>query len=226
MPRKRRTPKPRATQAPGGIVAYLLTGDRNGEDVLNHVAVGFEFDNRPNRLLLFELTSSRSPKLIKWWTALRKPLLDGWIVAFPGTRPWGWWRFDAPRWCRVDLPERCRLFGDWLLKETAVPRRRLGGTGDPVHEHLNYKPSFAFGVPTSFVEPWSVEHYNGRAKDIHGNPVGEEYDEGHFTGKAIDPSDPPVYEARASYLLRHALFIDGERERLPADAFDPETVTR
>ena len=95
-----------------------------------------------------------------------------------------------------------------------MPRRRLGGTGDPVHEHLNYKPSFAFGVPTSFVEPWSVEHYNGRAKDIHGNPVGEEYDEGHFTGKAIDPSDPPVYEARASYLLRHALFIDGERERL------------
>ena len=226
MPRKRRTPKPRATQVPRGIVEHLLTGDRDAKHVLNTVPLGFKFDDRPNRLLLFMLTSPRSPELIKWWNALRQPLLDGWIVAFPGTRPWGWWRFDAPRWCREKLPARCRRFGDRLLAEIAEPRRRLGGTGDPVHEHLNYKPSFTFGIPEKFVDHRDVDFYNGRAKDIHGNPVGKQYDDIHFTGKAIDPSDPPFYESQATYLRRNGLFIDGERERLSTDAFDPETVTR
>ena len=205
---------------------YLLTGDCDAEDVLENVAVSFEFDKSPNRLFLFLVTSPRSPDLIEWWTALRAPLLDGWIAAFPGTRPWGWWRFEAPRWCREDLPARCRRFGDRLLEETAEPRRRLGGTGDPVHEHLNYKPSFTFGIPEKFVDRCDVEFYNGRAKDIHGNPGGEEYRDGHFTGKAIDPSDPPIYESQPAYLHRHGLFIDGERERLSVDALDSGTVTR
>ena len=113
-----------------------------------------------------------------------------------------------------------------MLEETAEPRRRLGGTGDPVHDHLNYKPSFACGIPKSFVDAWSVEYFNGRAKDIHGNRIGKEYEDGRFTGKAIDPGDPPVYESAAGYLERHGLLIDGERERLLGDAFDPETVTR
>jgi hypothetical protein len=30
----------------------------------------------------------------------------------------------------------------------------------------------------------------------------------------FNPSDPPVYEAQASYLDRHGLFLRGERRRL------------
>ncbi|MFA9477109.1 hypothetical protein ACERK3_02260 [Phycisphaerales bacterium AB-hyl4] len=39
------------------------------------------------------------------WEVLRDDLLPEWIADHPGTRPWAWWRYDAPeRRQRVDGP--------------------------------------------------------------------------------------------------------------------------
>jgi len=40
----------------------------------------------------------------------------------------------------------------------------------------------------------------------------------------IDPQDPPVFEAQATYLERLGLLQPGERERIPAEGFEPEIV--
>ena len=220
MPRKRRIAKTRTPRAPRQLVVYFLTGEWDSDDsgVLNDVTVDVEFDISPNRALLFELRAGR--QLAEWWTALREPLVDGWIATYPGTRPFGWWVVDAPRWRREDLPERQRFFADANVK-LPEPRRRLGGVGDPIFEHLNFAPELSFGVPVQFVHPDDVAYYNGRAtKPL----VGEPYKDGDFSGQAIDPADPPRYESEAAYLKRHERFVDGECERLPGDAFDLTVV--
>lgn len=150
--------------------------------------------------------------------------MAAWLKAFPGSRPAGWWLFDAPRWRRADLPERVQGLGDGPLSRFAEPRRRLGGVGDPVFEFLNFYPAFRFGVPVHFVDPCDVALYNGRLRDVNGKPIMPEYKEGHFRGRAIDPTDPPRFESEAAYLERHGLLSAVERRRLAADAFAPEVL--
>ena len=112
------------------------------------------------------------------WTRVRDELLQAWIGERPGTRPWAWWQFDAPRWARHDLPPRVRDLGDVWLQWMAEPRRRLGGIGTPTYEVLNEAPSFHAGLPARWVTAWQESYYNGRARDIHGQPMGTEYHEG------------------------------------------------
>jgi hypothetical protein len=133
---------------------------------------------------------------------LREPILDEWIRRQPGTRPNFWWLQDAP--------EKCR--------------RRLGGVGDPEHEHLNTVERYRHGLPTGFVTKWLEDYYNGRARDIHGKRIGTEYAEGHFAGRGLDPDDPPVYESEAAYLRRHRLLTPDEERRLKPRDFEPVTV--
>ncbi len=59
---------------------------------------------------------------------------------------------------------------------------------------------------------------------MDGHRIGEEYEEGHFAGVAIDPGDPPRYESEASYLRRLGLLLPGESKRLRKADFDPEVV--
>jgi hypothetical protein len=48
---------------------------------------------------------------------------------------------------------------------------------------------------------------------------------GHiFKGLAIDPNDPPLYESEARFLDRNGLFLPGEKKRLKAKDFEPETL--
>ena len=132
-----------------------------------------------------------------------------------GTRPSCWWQFDAPRWQDDDC------FGHGELPE---PRLRLGGQGTPCHEVLNYAPEFERGVPTSWVDGWSIEYYNGRAIDVHGNPIGTEYHDGHFPAERFDPNDPPQFESEAAYLDRHGLLLPSERRRLSREDFEPRSA--
>jgi hypothetical protein len=74
------------------------------------------------------------------------------------------------------------------------PRRRRGGIGKPRHERLAYYPSFRCGIP----DDW--------------------------TGAKLDPRDPPLYEAQATYLERNGLLVPGEREMLTTKDFKPEAV--
>ena len=141
-----------------------------------------------------------------------------WLVGHPGRRPRCWWDYSAPReplgtWA-----------GWWLDGKLPQPRRRLGGVGTPAFEVLAYSPEFDYGLPTCWVERWMAVYYNGRARDMHGEPIGTNYKPGEFKGVPIDPDDPPLYELQAAYLERHGLFLPGERRRLRKADFEPEAV--
>jgi hypothetical protein len=133
------------------------------------------------------------------WAEHGEEFLADWIDDHPGTRPWGWWAYCSPE-----------------------PRRRLGGTGTPAHEVLAHAPACRFGIPVTWVTPWDVAYYTGRARDVHGQPIGTESRPGHFRGKAIDSRNPPRYESEAAYLDRLGLLSAAERRALPPDAFEPE----
>ena len=147
-------------------------------------------------------------------------VLAVWLEEHPGTRPRTWWRVDAPRQPAGRWPG---CFWDGVLEE---PRLRLGGIGTPAHEVLNYVPAYYSGIPYPWVTAWDVAWCTGTARDIHGeliNPQAAD-DPEPFLGVAIDPTDPPRYEAQAAYLKRHKLLLRGEERRLrPAD-FEPEEV--
>ena len=153
------------------------------------------------------------------WSRHRDVILSAWVAAHPGTRPAAWWQFDAPR--ATSLPGRAA--SAVASGRVPAPRRRRGGVGTPNHEVLNFAPELPCGIAVSYVDAWDVAFYNGRAKDVDGNPIGTKYSAGDFIAEAFDPDDPPRFESEAAYLERHRLFAPGEHDRLPADAFD-ETV--
>ena len=134
----------------------------------------------PDPLAFFVM--SRADRCADLWPEWGSEILPDWIRKHPGTRPWGWWRFEAPEPCR----------------------HRLGGIGTSAHEVLAHLPTFDFGIPCDWVQPWDVAYFNGRARDIHGQPIGTNYQEGNFTGVAINPDDPPRFESQAAYLDRHS----------------------
>ena len=136
------------------------------------------------------------------WHAVKDEILAAWIKNYPGSRPHGWWQYDAPE------PER----------------RRLGGTGTLRSAVMAVEPSLKFGLDLDFVDDWNVQYYNGRAVDIHGRPIGREFHEGDFVADAYDPTDPPTFESQASFLRRHGLLLRGEAGRLTAADFEPERV--
>ena len=112
-----------------------------------------------------------------------------------------------------------------FLDALAEPRRRLGGIGTPAYEVLNVLPAFRAGLPTEWVSAWDEAYYNGRRRDVHGEPIGTEYHEGYFAGLAPRADDPPVYESEAAYLERHGLLSAAERRRLTPADFAPVRIT-
>ena len=164
----------------------------------------------------WELFTKTAAEIRAAWVEARDTLLAAWIPQHPGTRPAAWWAYDAPQ-----EPVHARLCGP---ADTAAQRRRLGGIGTPAHEVLNYAPAFAAGIPTAWVSRFDEQFYNGRARDIHGAPIGTTYHEGHFAGLAPRRADPPRFESQATYLERHGLLPAIERRSLPAAAFDPDVL--
>jgi hypothetical protein len=111
-------------------------------------------------------------------------VLGDWISDRPGTRPRGWWAFDAPE-----------------------QRRRLGGVGEPICEFAGWFDFGPSGLPEGAEWPAdaALVHYYGR-------------------GRVIDPLDPPLYEAQATFLKRHGLLTAAEERRLCAADFAPEAL--
>ncbi len=129
-------------------------------------------------------------------------ILTEWVRQRPGTRPAFWWATQAPE----------------------KARRRLGGRGDPAFMHLADLETYEHGIPTTFLDPWQVDYYNGRAGDVHGNKIGS-HNEGDFAGRAIDPKDLPRFESEATFLQRHGLLLPGEKPRLRKKDFEPEVIS-
>lgn len=192
MPTKRRrVARFRETPISDGVVEYFRTGDWPSDD-------GVFFD-----LLLMRAEDQLKPT----WAAAGAAILADWIQRYPGTRPWAWWEFDAPRWRRQDWPRGLQQFrideGRW-----PEPRQRLGGIGTPKFEVLAYSPDFRRGIPTLWVAQWEVEYYNSLR-------VG---------AQALDPLDPPTFEGEATYLDRHGVLTPAERRRVPDSAFAVERL--
>jgi hypothetical protein len=151
------------------------------------------------------------------WKQHGKEFLGAYIEKHPGRRPLPWWQWDGPR----------QDTGSGAFWEPLpILRHRLGGVGTPKHEVLAYVPQFHKGIPEGWVSKFDEEYYNGRARDVHGNPIGTKYKEGHFKGKAIDPNDPPTFEAEAVYLERHGLLTAAEKKWLAKhpEALEPEKI--
>jgi len=190
---------------------HLLPDPRPGDAVIRYLLTGqYERD-------LPAGDNGREYWLAVWgddlhekWRLVGGELLAMWIKTKPGSRPWAWWTFDAPR-------EPLRLCADrsWNDADRArAHRRRVGGVGDPQHEVMGCAIVFGFGVPMLWVDPWMVSAFPQSAPDL--------YTPGW--ARAIDPDDPPRFESEAAYLERHGLLTDAERRRLPAGAFEPEKV--
>jgi hypothetical protein len=93
----------------------------------------------------------------------------------------------------------------WWRSDAPEPRLRVGGTGTPSHEVLAYVPILAYGVPTYWIIP----------DDLLIGPTLK------LKCAALDEGDPPTFESQASFLLRHGLFLPGERRRLARSVFEP-----
>jgi hypothetical protein len=141
------------------------------------------------------------------------------VAESPGTRPVRWWQYSAPRAQPGDY-KSATGFHEGL----PLPRRRLGGVGTPAHEVLAHAPAFWRGVPSGWISRWDVAYYNGRALDVHGQPILNGYKDGDFAGVAMDPRDPPMFEAEATYLDRMGLLLPGEHKRLKQVDFAPESI--
>jgi hypothetical protein len=124
--------------------------------------------------------SERDDPVRHAWEQVGDVILAQWIKHRPGSRPYGWWAFQAPE-----------------------HRRRLGGIGTPEGEKLAFRQYYRFGIPDRWVLKQYVEAYP------------------HLDLHVPDPAAPPLFESQAAYLDRLDLFVDGERECLPPDAFDP-----
>lgn len=150
------------------------------------------------------------------WAEHGPGIVAEWVETAPGTRPSAWWDFDAPRQPVGRYPG---WYFDGKLPE---PRLRVGGKGTPCFEVLAYAHHYVLGIPDHWVADWSLDYYNGRAKDVHGKLIETEYHEGDFIAERFDPDDPPRYESQAAFLKRHGLLFEGER--LKADDFQPEAL--
>lgn len=207
MPYKKELAKKRKL-SPSAIV--YLTDDQSADDehdftlwCYRHGMQGMDHEPKPDEL----------------WRQYRDEFLPTFILKNPGKRPLPWWQWDAPRW-------QDPFDGVYFHGTLPEPRLRIGGIGTPDYEVLNYVPSFVKGIPTGWVSKFDEEYYSGRRKDIHGNPIGTEYKEGHFKGKAIDPENPPVFESETAYLQRHGLLTDAEKKFLEKhpELMDPEKI--
>lgn len=197
MPRKKKTAKKNIARISENLRNYFLTGDRGNS---------------------FEIWSLSGERLKAVWQAVENEIVTDFIKQNPCCRPWAWWEFSSPRWKR-----KFDAYFDGKLPE---PRKRLGGVGDANFEFLNYVPRFKFGLPTGFVSKFDVQYYNGVRKDIHGEIISTRWKPGDFSGKAIDPDDPPLYESEAAYLQRHGLLTKIEKihlEKNPA-LLEPEKI--
>jgi hypothetical protein len=154
-------------------------------------------------------------ELAALWGEHGDDIVEEHVAEFPGTRPQRWYEYSAPRSPRGTYP------GCYYDGELPEPRKRLGGIGTPDFEVMNIKPSFAFGLPVSWVDQTDCDYYNRRGAFAHvaPNPNNEP-----FKGVAIDDSDPPRFESESSYLDRLGLLLPGEKRRIKKDAWEPETM--
>jgi hypothetical protein len=143
--------------------------------------------------------------LVTQWRQYGPEIVEEYIEEHPGCRPRRWWQFDSPRAPVGTYPGR--EYDDGMLP---MSRRRIGGTGTPCHERVAHLPWLEFGIEVSWIDTRLIATYAQLAHPLNVPP--------------IDPANPPIFEAEATYLERHGLLLKGERERLTEADFAPERL--
>ena len=95
----------------------------------------------------------------------------------------------------------------WWEYSAVEPRLRVGGIGTPLCHCSAYGLVLHYGIPADWRR--------------HGDFLGTRKID---ISPPIDPSNPPLYESEAAYLLRLNLLISGELARLLPEDFEPEEV--
>ena len=159
MPVKRRRPKVRIKGYPDWQIAFMESGTTQADspDISEYEVLEWKCHR-----------ASKDDPVKAAWDKVGERITADWINKHPGTRPYGWFEFSAPRMPIGTWP------GTYWDGKLADPRKRLNGTGTPDFEGLAFKPSFRFGIPDNWVTPVYVKWYPD--KDI----------------LVIDPDDPPV----------------------------------
>jgi hypothetical protein len=205
MPIKRRTQKSRIEGVSALAIALLTDAPLPSDNTFDE----FVLDEYSDAMV-----SCGVPTLRGLWEAHRTELLDAWVDEHPGTRPAVWWRWDAPRCACVE--QRASLGPDL--------RRRLGGIGDVFPPRVTSAGESDWGIPRQWVTQDQIDLYNGRTDRGPRCVWTKDWVEGHFPYAAPDPSDPPLFEAQATYLQRNGLLMPGEAERLTAVDFAAERI--
>ncbi len=133
------------------VSEYLLTGEQPKEE--------------DSWWEIFALTCEKET-VRSAWESLRDELLPAWVEEHPGTRPWGWWKHDAPKAKVPGIPE-------WHLPEMVEPRKQIGGTGAPPwEEYPAILPYYTLGLPDSLegIDPEDLPRFESEASylDRHG----------------------------------------------------------
>ena len=130
----------------------------------------------------------------KLWELHRDQILSEWAAKYPGTRPFAWWEFDAPRQPIGTYP------GCYFDGGLPAPRLKLKGAGTPNHEALNYVPSFCFGLPATGYEaldPNDPPVYESEATYLkrHGLLIEGEEERADFTPETIQVREQDTQES-------------------------------
>lgn len=90
-----------------------------------------------NKFILLDRNNDRVMRPL--WEEYGAAILANWIEEHPGTRPYLWWRYDAPRAKGQDkLP---------INQRQVEPRQVIFGEGQPLHEAFNIAPFYRYGIP-------------------------------------------------------------------------------
>lgn len=160
------------------------------------------------------------------WSERGDELTREHIHAQPGSRPRGWWLFDAPE------PRRPRI-GTMRLKpgidgDATVPSR--AGYGPQAKYHLE---NYEFITESDAVHPFDSEERRKHVEriaerpDAHPDFAAEAYslDRGMPGVLVIADDFRAVYESEAAYLQRLDLIDDDEMKALEKSGIFEETTT-
>lgn len=136
----------------------------------------------------FELFLKTDEEWKNLWTEQRDKILESWIREHPCSRPWAWWKFDAPE-----------------------PRRRIGGVGTPSHEVLSVAPCYEFGLPTGWIGEFEERHFEnckGLGINVNDPPI--------FESQATYLNRHGLLtESEKKYLQRNLELLESEKINIP-----------
>jgi len=131
MPRKNAKRKVKIEQKPSWLLRYLAFGEIPGP--------------KDEGALDCYLLRGKQRNVKRMWKKYRDFILADCLQNRPGTRPFAWWIFDAPRWTRK--------FNAWFDGTLPEPRERISGQGVIVWEKFpSIVPRLNFGVPMDWYE--------------------------------------------------------------------------